>query len=106
MESTKSIYDTVPPADEHYESRSSTEVDESLMGDEKQWHSIELGTPERRRRSAWVSAIKAHRWLINTSLQLAILMLLVVLLFRRQDNRAQPDPRQVGGDYTGTGPIC
>ena len=81
-------------------------MDESLMGDEKQWHSIELGTTERRKRSACMAAIKGYRWPINTSLQLATLMLLIIILFRDQGNRAQPEPGQVGGDFTGTGPTC
>ncbi|KAB5585859.1 hypothetical protein GE09DRAFT_1277311 [Coniochaeta sp. 2T2.1] len=106
MEPSKSIYDTVPAADEHYSSRSSTEVDESLI-DEPQWHSIALGsTKQRRRRNAFISALHSYRWLIDILLLLVIIALLLVLLLRTDSHgAAQQYSLQVGGDYKGASPI-
>lgn len=106
MDLGKPVYDSVPGADEHYDSKSSTEVDESLIGDKHHWDSIALGSPERRRRNTCISAFHAFRWLIDTILLLVILTLLVILLLRSEPNGARPNSRQVGGDYTGAGPSC
>lgn len=106
MEPSKPVYDSVPVADEHYDSKSSTEVDESIIGDEQHWHTIALGSTKRRRRNACISAFQSYRWLIDTFLLFLILTLLVVLLLRSEPNKTQWDSRQVGGDYTGAAPIC
>jgi hypothetical protein len=106
MEPSKSVYDTVPVADEHYESRSSTEVDESLIGDEHHWHSITLGSAELKKRSTCISAFQSYRSLIDTVLLFVILMLLVVLLLQSERNGAQSNLPQVGGDYKAASPIC
>jgi len=106
MEPNKSIYDTVPAAEEHYSSRSSTEVDESLI-DEPQWHSVALGSKrQRRKRIAFISTLRSYRWLTDTILLLIIIALLVMLLLRTGDHGAHGYSLQVGGDYAGAGPIC
>ncbi|KAI0911746.1 hypothetical protein F4823DRAFT_584702 [Ustulina deusta] len=63
--------------DDHSDSRSSTEV-ESLMGDKKQWHNVELNSPIRRtKRNKFLATLRSPRWVINTALLLVILALLV-----------------------------
>ena len=99
----QSIYETVPIGDEIDESRSSTEVDESLIGDEEQWKQ-----PSRQRRrpksrlNRCFSTFQLWRWVIDTCLLVVILVLL--LLLRTEWRNSHPSWRQVGGDYTGSGP--
>ncbi|KAK3365548.1 hypothetical protein B0T24DRAFT_636073 [Lasiosphaeria ovina] len=81
------------------DARSSTEVDESLMGDEKhpEWH-----RPSRKsKRTKAASLFQSYRWIIDTSLLLVILALLV----RDQWRQSSPaHPWDFGGDFTGVGP--
>ncbi|KAK3358767.1 hypothetical protein B0T25DRAFT_446382 [Lasiosphaeria hispida] len=91
-------YGSVEHIDEHGEAGSSTEVDESLMGDEKQWHH----SPVRRSRSSrWASLFSSWRWVVDTSLLVVILYLLL-----RDQSRQQPASQlwEVGGDFTGVAP--
>ncbi|KAI1163132.1 hypothetical protein F5B18DRAFT_351918 [Nemania serpens] len=90
--------------DNQSDSRSSTEA-ETLMGDEKQWHDVERNILTwRTRRSRVLAALKASRWIIDTTLSLIIIALLV------RDQRKMPavwqDPNvwQFGQDFTGVGP--
>jgi hypothetical protein len=102
MESGKPMYDTVPLADDHDESGSNTEVDDSLVGDEHHWPT------KQKRRNVCVSALQSCRGLFDTFLLLVIVTLLAILLLRSERREAQPASagnRQVGGDYTGAGPI-
>ena len=96
-------YESVEELDKYDEARSSTEVDESLMGDEKQWHHQQSRQqPTRRPRSRVRSILWSSRWVIDTLLLLAILGLLV------RDQLRKPDVNQwdFGGDFTGVGPRC
>ncbi|KAH8881481.1 hypothetical protein GQ53DRAFT_788029 [Thozetella sp. PMI_491] len=92
-------YETVSLNDDHEEARSSTEVDESLMGDDKEWH------PSRRtKKRTCMTVFNKYRWMIDTFLLLVIVSLLVLL---RNDWAARTFPKssfQVGGDFTGAGP--
>lgn len=97
---SKPEYETVPVVDEHEESLSSTDVDESLMGDEKQWCSPELETGRRQsKRRVLITKFKSYRWIIDTSLLLIITALL--LLMRAEWKEAPTSSWQVGGDFTG-----
>jgi hypothetical protein len=65
--------------DDQEELLSSTEVDESLMGDEKQWYSPELETGKRSKTNTFTIAFRSYRWLIDTFLVLVIIGLLLLL---------------------------
>lgn len=95
---------TYDELDKYDEARSSTEVDESLMGDEKPWHKQQPHQPLARRsiRSKIISALWSLRWVVDTLLLLAILGLLV------RDQLRKPEVNQwdFGGDFTGVGPRC
>ncbi|KAK3369961.1 hypothetical protein B0H63DRAFT_564223 [Podospora didyma] len=98
-------YSHVQPLDDHVDDRSSTEVDESLMGDEKgqrDWHHQPL---RKSKRSRVASAFQSYRWIIDTSLLLVILGLLVRDQWRRPDSSLSGGhPWDFGGDLTGVGP--
>ncbi|KAK1985710.1 hypothetical protein LZ30DRAFT_707533 [Colletotrichum cereale] len=106
-----SHYSTVSHVDS-YDDSSTTEVDESLMGDEKRWHAIDLGgeqSPEGRRTWARVkSALRRHRWLIDTLLLLTniglSLGLSLLLYYQFEDAKFPASVRQIGGDFSGAGP--
>lgn len=106
MESNKPVYDTVPLADEQYESRSSTEVDESVNGDECHCHFTSGRSLKRERRKACIFAFRSYLRIIDTLFLLVILSFLVILLLRDEHTGAQRDLRQVGGDYLGASPVC
>lgn len=95
-------YDTVWSADDpdQEEFLSETDVEE---GHEQQWHSTEKAARRQGRTQQSLATLKAHRWLIDTSLLLVIIGLLSLLLLRRPQ---QSEWRQIGGDYTGQGPEC
>lgn len=95
-------YDTVWSSDDpdQEEFLSETDVEE---GHETQWHSSEKPTRRRAKLHQSLANLRAHRWLIDTSLLLVIIGLLSLLLLRRPQ---QSEWRQIGGDYTGAGPEC
>lgn len=93
----------MPSLDDQEELLSSTEVDESLMGDEKQWHSRELESGKRTKKNKYVSAFKSCWRLIDTLMLLVIIGLL--LLLRSKSVESSSNKWQVGGDFTGAGPI-
>ncbi|KAK3936449.1 hypothetical protein QBC46DRAFT_269596 [Diplogelasinospora grovesii] len=99
MEPLQHKYENVDDRDhDDLEARSSTEVDESLMGDEKQWQHQRAA--RRSTRSRVATFLRSHRWIIDTSLLLVILGLLV------RDKLKEPPANQweFGGDFTGVGP--
>jgi len=83
-----------------------TEVDESLMGDEKDLHAAEFPHryQKRSKRVRCLSILKEARWFIDT----VLLIFIVVLLLRGQSRNANPktSEHEVGGDITGLGPHC
>lgn len=88
--------------------RSSTEV-ESLMEVEKQWQAEGLDRPLRRSRtSRMCDVFNQWRWLIDTTLLLAIL----VFVLRLQTPGSRPvikskaDEYQLNGDMTDFSPRC
>lgn len=98
------IFETMSLTDDQEELLSSTEVDESLMGDEKQWHSQELQTRKRSKMNAFMIAFESYRWLVDTILVLVIIGLLLLLWSLRQQSPSSS--WQVGGDFTGAGLKC
>lgn len=87
--------------DDHDES--STEVDESLMGDEKQWDGEHIQSlSKRQRRNRCLSALSSCRWIVDTLLLLVIIGLLV----REQLRKLPVNPWDFTGDMTGVGPRC
>jgi hypothetical protein len=89
--------------DDHDEAGSNTEVEDSLMGDEKKWHDGEYQrsqSPQRRKRNRCVSALWSGRWFLDTILLFAILGLLV----RQQLRIPKGNKWEVGGDFTGVAP--
>lgn len=107
MEPRDKTYETVSTMEDREELLSSTEVEDSLMGDEEkqQWRrtASSLGHDVRRKRDA----VRSKRWLLGTILQVIIIALLTLILYRQQQNSRPPsETPQVGGDFKGKGPTC
>jgi len=103
-------YATVSRTDS-YDDSSATEVDESLMGDEKQWHSIDLSGEQSTRARSWKRAkatLRRYRWLIDTMLLLTniglSLGLSLLMYYQFEDAKFPASVRQIGGDFSGAGP--
>ncbi|KAI1374732.1 hypothetical protein F4677DRAFT_153783 [Hypoxylon crocopeplum] len=101
-------YATLQHIDDREDSRSSTEVEDSLMGDDKQWHDVELNKPttKKTRWGRFIEAVKSARWTVDT----ALLLIILALLIRDQWRKPIPGPKQevnpwqFGQDLTGVGP--
>lgn len=99
--SSQPRYETVH-LDDRDDAGSNTEVEDSLMGDEKKWDFQTPQTPQQRRRSKLLSALWSGRWYLDTLLLLGIFGLLV-----RQQMKTPTVPKwEVGGDFTGVHPTC
>ena len=96
MDASKPKYENVR-LDEQEHDDSSTEVDESLLGDEKHWREDGLQWSKKRRV---LSRANSLWWIIDTTLLLAILGLLI------RDQMRTPPVNQwdFGQDFTGVGP--
>ena len=83
-----------------------TEVEESLMGDDRQAHRDDLrkGYMAKSKRTTCLSILKEGRWFLDT----ALLLVIVVLLLRNQSQKSIPktSEHEVTGDFTGVGPHC
>lgn len=98
--STQPKYETVQ-LDDHDEAGSHTEVEDSLMGDEKKWRDQDdFHTAPRRRRNKVLSVLKTGQSYLNTVLLLGILAVLV----RQQLRIPSPERWEIGGDFTGVAP--
>jgi hypothetical protein len=104
MDSTQPTDETMSITDDQEELLSITNVDELLMGDEKQWCSPGLETGRRLKRNKFTIAFGSYRWLIDVFLLFIIAGLL--LLLRNQSKESPSSSWQVGGDSTGAGPKC
>ncbi|KAH6647158.1 hypothetical protein BKA67DRAFT_427767 [Truncatella angustata] len=101
MEPRGKPYESIPSVEDQEELLSTTEVEESLMGDEEkqQWRT----SPQEMRRNR--DTLRTHRWLISTVLQVIIMALLALILFRQQDTRRLPsEAPQVGSVVNGNSP--
>lgn len=100
MDPQPSKYQTIWSADDpdQEEFLSETDVD---VSNEKAWNP-EDGRGRWNQPRGILYTLKTHRWLIDTSLLLVITVLLVLLLLRPP----QPEIRQVGSDFTGSGNQC
>lgn len=111
----------MPPKSNHYSTvshsdtydESTTEFDESLMGDDKQWHSIDLNAQGKQTGSTWKEVkilLRRYRWLIDTLLLLTniglSLGLSLLLYYQFEDAKFPSRMTQIGGDYSGAGPQC
>ena len=83
-----------------------TDVEESLMGHEKQMDVEEFQQryTTKSKRIVCLSIIKEARWFLDTIL----LLVIVGLLLRDQLEKAnlKTSEHEVGGDFTGVGPHC
>ncbi|OLN86564.1 hypothetical protein CCHL11_08510 [Colletotrichum chlorophyti] len=109
MPPKKSRYATVSNTDNYDDSN--TEVEESLMDDDKRWHSIDLNAEPKTKRSLWKRCkilLRRYRWLIDTLLLLTniglSLGLSLLMYYQFEDARFPSALREVGGDYSAAGP--
>jgi len=82
-----------------------TEVEDSLMGDEKHMHGEEYQMRYRQSKSTTcMTILKEARWFLDTFL----LLVIVGLLVRGQWEASVPktSEHEVGGDFTGVSPHC
>lgn len=91
--------------DDH-EDLSNTDVEESLMGDEKQMHGEEFHQRYAKKSKSvkYLSILNHARWFLDT----VLLLLIVGLLVRDQAQKSttKTSENEVGGDFTGVGPHC
>jgi hypothetical protein len=86
--------------------RSSTEVEESLMGDEHKWRDVDLGRPTRKTRmSRFTAILRSMSGVVNTLLLLGIFGLLLRNQFR-EESKKPLNTWQIGGDMTDVAPEC
>jgi len=104
MDSTQPMHETMSIADDQERLLSSTNADELLMSDEKQWCSPGLETGGQLKRNRFMIAFGSYRWLIDVFLLFVITGLL--LLLRNQSKEIPSSSWQVGGHFTGAGPKC
>ncbi|KAF6815392.1 hypothetical protein CMUS01_12454 [Colletotrichum musicola] len=111
--SKSSRYESVSLSDDHGHDRPSTDMEEALIEDEKRWHSIDLNADPNAKSKTWWKRTKAllrrYRWLIDTLLLLTniglSLGLSLLLYYQFEDAKFPRSARQVGGDYTASGPM-
>src|SRR3569833_1506879 len=107
MEPQQRTYETVPIIDEADESLSNTEVDESLMGDDKHWDARRDNSRARKSRAGRIiSTVRSYRWLIDTALLVVIIGLLLLLRSEQHSKYPAPCSTQVGGDFSGKDQEC
>jgi hypothetical protein len=91
---------------EERDDRSSTEVEESLMGDEQKWHDEALRRPTRISKFDRIFAVlRSLSGVVNTILLLGILAILLRNQFKQEPDKPL-NTWQFGGDMTGVGPEC
>ncbi|KAF6808879.1 hypothetical protein CSOJ01_07241 [Colletotrichum sojae] len=105
MDMSEAKYENLHLEDHDRDDRSSTEVEESLIGDrEKGFATRDYGSHHhgpmpaaRRRRNRCLSLLSSSRWFVDTVLLLVTLGLLV----REQMAKPPTNPWDFGGDLTG-----
>lgn len=99
-------YDAVDLSNHERDSDSITEVEESLIGDEKRWHHDDLHALKTKpsKRSRCLAVVKSFSWTLNTVLLLAITALLLHDQSRKSGSTTSE--HEVGGDLTGVTPSC
>ena len=92
---SNTLYKNVYTTDEHdhEEALSTTEVDESLMGDEKPSQHRKIST-----RQSCIGKLRSYRWILDTTLLMIILGLLLLLRHEWSQQKIPPASWQVGGD--------
>lgn len=86
---------------DHEEALSATEVDESLMGEEKRWNRQRTSKME-----TCMAVFISYRWILDVTLLLIIVGLLLLLRHEWSQHERPSTSWQVGGDYSGDAPIC
>lgn len=85
---------------------STTDVEESLMGDEKQMDGKRCGKGHKRKSKSvtCLHLLQEARWFLD----IGLLLIIIGLLLRDQSQKAHPktSENEVGGDFTGVGPHC
>jgi len=99
------IYENVH-FDDHDDS-STTEVEDSLIGDDREAHGGGLrkgGYMTKPKRITCLSILKEARWFLDT----ALLLVIVGLLLRKQSYNSTPktSEHEATGDFTGVSPHC
>lgn len=91
--------------DEH-DDLSITEVEDSLMGDQKRMdlEEFQQGYMKKSKRRTCLSILDASRWIFEALLLLVITWLL--LRDQSQKFNLNTSEHEVGGDMTGVGPHC
>ncbi|GKT40990.1 oxidase ustYa [Colletotrichum spaethianum] len=106
MDMSEAKYANLGIEDHDHDDRSSTEVEESLIGgDDKACRSCltkEYQSPSTRRQNRWLAMLKSSRWFVDTALLLVILGLLV----REQMRQPTENKLDFGGDLTGVSGKC
>ncbi|KAK2048599.1 hypothetical protein LZ31DRAFT_46999 [Colletotrichum somersetense] len=100
MDMSEAKYANIGLDDHERDDRSSTEVEESLIGDEKGYRNClhnEYQDPATRRTNRWLAVLKSSRYFVDTILLLVILGLLV----RQQSQTPSTSALSVGDDLTG-----
>lgn len=102
MGSKQQKYHNLAVEEHDRDDRSSTEVEEALIGrDDKQWEEgLHQRQTRRTTRSRIFNTLNSYRWLIDTGLLLLILGLVV----RQQLQEPPRNPYDFNGDLTGVGP--
>jgi hypothetical protein len=97
-------YENVSLEENDHDDLSTTEIGESLMGDEKQWDVEEFQRRIRKsKQSRCMQILKSSRFFVDTILLVVILGLLV----RDQWQKSSANgAMEVGGDITGVRPKC
>lgn len=100
----------------HHESdESSTEVGDSLLGEEeKQWvDAVDSESACRQRHKtrrtcigAFFMFLRNYCWLINMLLLLTAVVFLFMLHVQTEELYSPTSPWQIGGNYAGEGPSC
>jgi hypothetical protein len=102
MDASKVEFKNIPTSDDPEDGLSSTDVEDSLMGDEKPWHLAKPKTRRSSQREGVIAAARPYLQLVNT----ALLVVIIVLLFTFRSQSSPPSTIQVGGDFAGSGPTC
>lgn len=97
-------YENVSLEENDHDDLSTTEVGDSLMGDEKQWDVEDFQSRTRKsKRSTCMSILRSSRFFVDTILLLVILGL---LLREQWQKGSVSGGMEVGGDITGVRPKC
>lgn len=102
MDMSDARYSNLHLEDHDRDDRSSTEVEESLIGGGDEKYARDFQRPPAKRRNGCLSLLNSSRWFVDTILLLVILGLLV----RDRMDKPSRNPWDFGGDLTGVSGHC